>query len=66
MYMYIHVATCIYWKKSRQYIERYVMLHECSTPRGGCRRGDVPPPAQSMRLKVIYGLKMSKTSGFLH
>ena len=56
--MYMYIATCIYWKKSRQYLERYVMLHECSTLRGG----DVPPPAQSAKLRVIYGLKMSKTS----
>ena len=40
------------------------LLEENFNNQGWVREGNVPPPTQSAKLKIIYGLKMSNTSFF--
>ena len=42
----------------------YVSIGRKVQHQGVGQEGNVPPPARSVKLKIIYGLKMSKTSFF--
>ena len=63
----MHIVTsCIYWKTSRQYFDRigYNMCDDVPVlnTKGVNVGGRLLPPAQSAKLSIIYGLKVSKTS----
>ena len=52
--MSIFIVMCIYWKIWN--------IAKCLTLMCGYKMGDVAPPVHSMKLKIIYGSKTSKTT----